>query len=405
MGTTAEKLQAIVSAKADIGAAIMEKRGIVPQKLSEYGNAIRALPTPPLEPVDAKRLYAAMRNSDWPPMPENVPENTFVFLYTGAGTASFVVTCEGQYTVESKLCTLVDGTWSYTVEETQTFTSETKFTKEFPAADTSEYRLLTISASTIKKVNFVNVGVDGRSTMPGCVELLYHISGIAVPIFSDMLDLVFATGLVKVGGTSSSNAFRDCKSLICVIAKDAHFVGNCTNMFARCEQLMAVDISMDENDNYATPALFIDCRSLTSIPPIFGRTASLSNAFASCTSLREVAINFETQSSIQMNTAFNRCYALNRISLSGPVNISNMSNAFARCVSLKHLILNLPNWSGLDFSIADCSFDLDGLVEMFRSLPTRAAAHSITITGNPGVADLTEEDKAIATSKGWTLVL
>ncbi len=44
MGTTAEKLQAIVAAKEDIGAAIAEKGGTVPQTLAAYGDAIRALP-------------------------------------------------------------------------------------------------------------------------------------------------------------------------------------------------------------------------------------------------------------------------------------------------------------------------------------------------------------------------
>lgn len=44
MGTIADKLQNILAAKADIGAAIAERGGTVPEKLSEYGNAIRALP-------------------------------------------------------------------------------------------------------------------------------------------------------------------------------------------------------------------------------------------------------------------------------------------------------------------------------------------------------------------------
>lgn len=45
MGTTAQKLQNIINAKADIGAAITEKGGTVPEKISEYGDAIRSLPS------------------------------------------------------------------------------------------------------------------------------------------------------------------------------------------------------------------------------------------------------------------------------------------------------------------------------------------------------------------------
>lgn len=51
-GTIADKIQAILASKADIAAAIEEKGGTVPQKLSEYGDAIRALPTGDQEPPD-----------------------------------------------------------------------------------------------------------------------------------------------------------------------------------------------------------------------------------------------------------------------------------------------------------------------------------------------------------------
>ena len=42
---------------------------------------------------------------------------------------------------------------------------------------------------------------------------------------------------------------------------------------------------------------------------------------------------------------------------------------------------------------------------MFQSLPTTTSSPNITLTGNPGVAELTDADKAIATDKGWTLTL
>jgi hypothetical protein len=64
-------------------------------------------------------------------------------------------------------------------------------------------------------------------------------------------------------------------------------------------------------------------------------------------------------------------------------------------------------------NIKYCSFDREGMIEMFNTLPDITAANvsasykKITITGNPCVTDgtLTEEDKAIATNKGWTLVV
>lgn len=54
MGTTAQKLQAIVDSKADIADAIEEKGGAVPDTLAEYGDAIRALPSGDQEPADVE---------------------------------------------------------------------------------------------------------------------------------------------------------------------------------------------------------------------------------------------------------------------------------------------------------------------------------------------------------------
>lgn len=45
MGTIAEKLTAVANSKADIAAAITTKGGTVPTKFSDYGDAIRALPS------------------------------------------------------------------------------------------------------------------------------------------------------------------------------------------------------------------------------------------------------------------------------------------------------------------------------------------------------------------------
>lgn len=94
---------------------------------------------------------------------------------------------------------------------------------------------------------------------------------------------------------------------------------------------------------------------------------------------------------------------MERIKLHILVARPTITDAFKGCISLRHLIFDSQVWKGSDFSISDCSFEREGLVEMFRSLPTITSAKTITITGNPGVDDLTEEDKAIATDKGWTL--
>ena len=53
-GTIADKLQGILDSKADIALAIEEKGGTVPEKLADYGDAIRALPSGDREPADVE---------------------------------------------------------------------------------------------------------------------------------------------------------------------------------------------------------------------------------------------------------------------------------------------------------------------------------------------------------------
>jgi len=86
MGTTAQKLQNILDSKADIADAIEEKGGTLPAKLSDYGDAIRALPSGSVDPEDADvrfidydgtllRGYTAAQVADLTAMP-TPPDHT-----------------------------------------------------------------------------------------------------------------------------------------------------------------------------------------------------------------------------------------------------------------------------------------------------------------------------------------
>jgi len=47
----------------------------------------------------------------------------------------------------------------------------------------------------------------------------------------------------------------------------------------------------------------------------------------------------------------------------------------------------------------------DAILEIFNNLASGVSGKTLTLTGNPGLASLTADDKLIATNKGWTLVL
>lgn len=416
MGTTAEKLQAIVDSKADIGAAITEKGGTVPEKLSEYGNAIRALPSGSeelqLAPLDAKKVYATLRDPAWPPMPQDIADHTIVFLYTGEGQAAFSVTCEGQYTVEIKRCTQSDTGWDYEVESTEAFDSTAYCEKVFMASETPEYRLVTVSASSI--TNFQSRDASNTTGivahMPGCVEIICHLTGMGLPQMRSMIDLMYYTqiGNILQSSRTASGRFSNCVSLVCVMAPDVSITGSISSIFYKCRNLIAVDISMRRTSASVTAyEAFRDCEKLMVPPDALTNyiTSNSQNIFEGCLCIKQVNIDNPTTTPIPFANAFKNCISLETVKLKGSFKITMLANnAFKGCISLRRLIFDLPNWTGGSFSIAGCSFDRRGLVEMFKSLPTASGEWIITITGNPGITELTDADRAIATSKGWKLV-
>lgn len=408
MGTTAEKLRRLLETKEGIRVAIEEKGQTVADTdpFSVYPDKIRAIESREApQPLDAKKVYAALRSNAWPPMPEDVPEHTIVFLYTGAGIAAFTVACEGQYTVEIKLCTNSGGEWSYQVESAETLDSGASYSKVFEKAELPEYRLMTVSASSI--TGFTLLASEGGINMRGCVEILCRLPGMRTPILKNMKELEYVTELGQAGGTNSSSSFMGCESLICVIGPELSLKGSLSNCFHGCKNLLALDISVDQSKSSILTSCFDGCEKIAMIPKEFtANFAGSMNAFIDCLSLKEISLNKKSAGTAAFSLAFKYCISLESITFEGGVATVSFGNAFSGCISLKRLLFNVKGITG-NLSIANCAFQRQGLVELFESLPVYSGTgdKTLTITGNPGVADLTEEDKAIATAKNWTLII
>ena len=109
----------------------------------------------------------------------------------------------------------------------------------------------------------------------------------------------------------------------------------------------------------------------------------------------------------EMRDMFNNCYSLTAIPQMDTSAVTNMSSMFRYCYSLTAIAFNssVTGWAGYAVSLQDCSLGHAAIVSFFNSLPTITSAKAITLTGNPGVSELTDAEKAIATGKGWTLTL
>jgi hypothetical protein len=107
-------------------------------------------------------------------------------------------------------------------------------------------------------------------------------------------------------------------------------------------------------------------------------------------------------STTSINSMFFYCNKLRETSFSDLTNVTNTSNAFFTCYSLENI--RVP---GLKVSVnfTDCAMERAALVQVFNDLGTAATTQTITVTRNPGSADLTAADILIATSKNWTVTL
>lgn len=166
-------------------------------------------------------------------------------------------------------------------------------------------------------------------------------------------------------------------------------------------------ISFDGIDTSSSPNMrnmFYWCRSITGtvdFGPVDTTTVhAMSGIFDECVNIEEL-LNFSSIGAVGQGGSMFPC-----------------GNMYGVQSKLRRLTFktNLPDGEYAIRSAIDLtrsSFTRDGMVEMFNTLPDISGLtlndsyKKITITANPCVTDgtLTDEDKAIAIGKGWTIVI
>ena len=150
---------------------------------------------------------------------------------------------------------------------------------------------------------------------------------------------------------------------------------------------------------------------------------SAENMFCGCKDLTSVDLtDLDTSQTSNFEGIFYACMSLTEIiGFSAPhkhvVKVDFPKGTVDAPSPLKRLVFkDVPNAIHSPIDISYCSFDRDGMVEMFESLTDFVAENTldntpemyrkITVTGNPCVTNYTLSyfDKKIATDKGWILV-
>ena len=146
---------------------------------------------------------------------------------------------------------------------------------------------------------------------------------------------------------------------------------------------------------------FNACRELVGVTIPNNITSIEATAFSSCSKLKSAVISAGVTSI--KGSAFYGCVALTDITI--PNTITTISvGVFTNCSKLTNVTIGSGfNCNNLDLS-ASTKYSADTLAEMLTALADRTGQEAYTLTlGSTNLAKLSDEQKAIATDKNWTL--
>ena len=137
----------------------------------------------------------------------------------------------------------------------------------------------------------------------------------------------------------------------------------------------------------------------------YSDTSNVTNMFSmfkSCSSLTSIP-QLDTSNVTNMFSMFYACFKLTTIPQLDTSNVTDMDSMFSYCSNLETIhMINMK----VNFSISSSSkFTRQALVEIINNcydLTTLNKTARLTM-GSTNLAKLTDEDKLIATNKGWTL--
>lgn len=177
---------------------------------------------------------------------------------------------------------------------------------------------------------------------------------------------------------------------------------NCYYLFQEYSGVSVDDLIQPNDTANVTnmAAMFYGCNSLTAVPQLdTSKVTNMSNMFYNCNSLTAVPL-YNTSKVTNMSQMFWHCSSLQTIPAYDCTNVTNVNNIFASCSSLKSILMTNI---GVSLNISSSTlFERADLVTILNNLKTVTSTEVLTM-GATNLAKLTDEDKAIATNKGWTL--
>ena len=224
--------------------------------------------------------------------------------------------------------------------------------------------------------------------------------------YKDKLYFRFCPKIDTSNETGMNNIFQDCSSLISIPQLDS---SNVTSMML----------------------MFNNCKSLITIPQLdTSKVTSMSNMFTNCLYLNSIP-QLNTSNVIDMYYMFTGCASLTSIPQLNTSKVKNMSSMFAGCLNLTSVprldatsltsasrmlgnpgygaLTKLTTFGGLtglkiNFDLSSCpKLTYESLVNVVNELADVTASPKTLTLGEENLNKLWDQEKAIATNKGWVL--
>lgn len=146
--------------------------------------------------------------------------------------------------------------------------------------------------------------------------------------------------------------------------------------------------------------MFNDCNNLTSAPLLnTAKVTSIRAMFYGCYNLENVPL-YDTSNVKDMNSTFAMCRKLTTIPNLDVSKVTTFNSVFSQCSYLKSILMHGMKVS---FDISPSTrFEKSDLVTILNNLAVVTTTQTLKM-GTTNLAKLTDEEKAIATNKGWTL--
>ena len=229
---------------------------------------------------------------------------------------------------------------------------------------------------------------------------------------SSLVSVDFPAGFGQKA-TDTQHLFNECQSIKSISLPEGF--GQSTysmqQMFCNCQSLSSLELPETFGEAaQSTRVMFAKCRSLSSINLPAGFGSGLGNGFAQdtsdmfreCTSLSSMSLPANFKRLPNAGGMFFNCSSL--VSVDFPegfgTKIANARQFLYGCKSLSAITGSLE--LAISFDLKDCPLTHDSLLNVLSSIQTVTTKPTLTL-GASNLGKLTNEEKAIATSKGWTL--